>query len=757
MKSKQQSFLKICFTGLTALFCLVTVAHSANVTLAWDANDPEPEGYRVFAREEGQSYDYQYPLWEGDETTCTLAGLVEGITYYFVVRAFEGTLESADSEEVSYTPAATGLNQSPSASAGDSQTVYEDDAVALDGTASSDSDGSIVSYLWEQTGGTSITISNSSQALATFTAPVVDADGETLTFSLTVTDDDGNTSVATTTVNVLKSDSTDADSEEASDTPAEIGVNQSPSASAGDSQTVYEGDAVTLDGTASSDSDGSIVSYLWAQTGGTSITVSNSSQAQATFTAPVVDADGETLTFSLTVTDNDGNTSVATTTVNVLKSDSTDVDGDNVPDVLDAFPEDPTEWADNDSDGVGDNEDSDDDNDGMSDQWESEYGLDPYTDDAGLDADGDGVSNLDEYEAQTDPVASPTNTAPDAPVIETVYTDAFVDLTPVLVSGAYFDPDSDDHYQSQWQISTEVDFPDSSAMVLDETTTTQLTAYQVGEMVLDYDTVYYWRVRFVDARSGESDWSEVSSFITVESSDDTDTNGIPDDQEVSAIVDLNENGINDILEDDIKLVNTVEGQTVVGVKAVSSNIILFSVKSISSDTVSDQSVAMGFGLIGFKLYLDEVGAAATVTIYFSTAVEEDSQLYKYYSDTGWEIYERSVFAENRKSVTLTLVDGGIGDEDGVANGIIVDPSGISSVDTATTDSASVSTSDSSSSSGGGGGGGCFISTGSEGMGHLGLATTSSVALTAILLLMAAGSLSAAVCRINKKGRVDGTR
>jgi hypothetical protein len=66
-----------------------------------------------------------------------------------------------------------------------------------------------------------------------------------------------------------------------------------------------------------------------------------------------------------------------------------------------------------------------------------------------------------------------------------------VDLTPVLVSGVYFDADNDDHFQSQWQISTESDF---STLVLDETSKTQLTAYTVGEMVLDVDTEYYWRV-----------------------------------------------------------------------------------------------------------------------------------------------------------------------------------------------------------------------------------------------------------------------
>jgi hypothetical protein len=59
--------------------------------------------------------------------------------------------------------------------------------------------------------------------------------------------------------------------------------------------------------------------------------------------------------------------------------------------------------GDNDGDGIPDVDDPDDDNDGMPDDWEAQYGLNPLLNDAALDKDEDGYSNLEEYEAGTDP------------------------------------------------------------------------------------------------------------------------------------------------------------------------------------------------------------------------------------------------------------------------------------------------------------------------------------------------------------------
>ena len=79
-----------------------SVPQTAEVTLAWDANDPAPDGYRIYQRTEGQSYDYSQPSWTGSGITGTVYNLDWDTTYYFIVRANDGLLESADSEEVSY-------------------------------------------------------------------------------------------------------------------------------------------------------------------------------------------------------------------------------------------------------------------------------------------------------------------------------------------------------------------------------------------------------------------------------------------------------------------------------------------------------------------------------------------------------------------------------------------------------------------------------------------------------------------------------
>ena len=184
-------------------------------------------------------------------------------------------------------------NQSPQARAGADQSVDEETTVTLDGASSSDPDGRITTWQWSQVsnGAPTVTINDANSSRATFIAPDVESDTE-LEFQLRVQDD--SEASATDNVVVLVRH-----------------VNALPVSVAGDDQAVDEFSEVTLDGSASSDADGRIVSYSWSQVSPSSIEVNiqNQDSATATFQAPEVTED-IVFEFELRVEDNEGGVSV---------------------------------------------------------------------------------------------------------------------------------------------------------------------------------------------------------------------------------------------------------------------------------------------------------------------------------------------------------------------------------------------------------------------------------------------------------------
>jgi len=76
-------------------------------------------------------------------------------------------------------------------------------------------------------------------------------------------------------------------------------------------------------------------------------------------------------------------------TFNLTNYSAIDSDGDGIPDIVDAFPNNPAESVDTDSDGIGNNADPDDDNDGYPDTVDA-LPLNPAE---SLDTDGDGIGN----------------------------------------------------------------------------------------------------------------------------------------------------------------------------------------------------------------------------------------------------------------------------------------------------------------------------------------------------------------------------
>ncbi|NOI59069.1 glycosyl hydrolase family 18 protein [Vibrio coralliilyticus] len=196
----------------------------------------------------------------------------------------------------------TPANRAPVAAAGADVSVTGPASVVLDGSSSSDSDGSVASYAWEQLSGTSVSLTGANTAQASFDVAEV-AQTETLTFKLTVTDNEGATGTDTVVVTV-----------QAKDTGP---VNTAPVAAVSAPATANAGDVVVVDASGSSDADYDTLTYSWDVPAGLNATING---ATVTFTASEY-AQDTSLLFTVTVSDSQA-TSSASATVVVAKKDT---------------------------------------------------------------------------------------------------------------------------------------------------------------------------------------------------------------------------------------------------------------------------------------------------------------------------------------------------------------------------------------------------------------------------------------------------
>lgn len=158
----------------------------------------------------------------------------------------------------------------------------------------SDSDGTITSYVWEQTSGTEVIDLVSDSETLTFLAPDISTN-ETISFKLIVTDN--NNASATETLNI------------------DVIANSAPVIASMESVTINE--RAEFEFTADvSVQDGIINSYLWQQLEGTEVNINGVNSNKLAFTAPNITSD-EKLVFSLTAVDDFNNETTSNITINV--------------------------------------------------------------------------------------------------------------------------------------------------------------------------------------------------------------------------------------------------------------------------------------------------------------------------------------------------------------------------------------------------------------------------------------------------------
>jgi hypothetical protein len=173
-------------------------------------------------------------------------------------------------------------------------------------------------------------LSDNTATTPSFTAPEIsdNISNNLLTFRLTV--NDGTVDSKATTVNIR--------------------LNQSPVANAGPDQKVRPFDTVILNGSDSKDPDGDSLTVKWVQTTGPTVTLSQTTSINPTFTAPRVAAQNNVLTFQLTVNDGAADSEPDTVDISVNRPPTANAGSDQTVDAFDLVTLDGSSTSDPDSD-----------------------------------------------------------------------------------------------------------------------------------------------------------------------------------------------------------------------------------------------------------------------------------------------------------------------------------------------------------------------------------------------------------------------
>ncbi len=202
----------------------------------------------------------------------------------------------------------------------------------------------------------------------------------------------------------------------------------------------------------------------------------------------------------------------------------------------------------------------------------------------------------------------------------------------------------------------------------------------------EYAMVGTYDVQLVVTGSGGSDDEVKTDYITVQA--DTDNDSIPDKEEqgpggTDPAYDGNGDGTSDSQQGDVASFHTTTGDYVTLVSL--EGMYLTDVQAVDNPSPTDtpEYLETPFGFIGFTITgLAPEGGAVTVQLYLPTGTTVNTY-YKYGMTPDnaiphWYefLFDGTTGAEiSENIITLHFVDGNRGDNDCIANGIIIDPSG----------------------------------------------------------------------------------
>ncbi len=209
-----------------------------------------------------------------------------------------------------------------------------------------------------------------------------------------------------------------------------------------------------------------------------------------------------------------------------------------------------------------------------------------------------------------------------------------------------------------------------------------------GFEIAPNDTLCTVEVAFEPKQQGETDSAVNSANLTITSSDVPEiTKNVPlRGTWILSAKDVDGDCIPDSEDVDDKDATIASPPSAAGTGKITidapDGTFLTDVQSLSDDdpVVNQEGKPAGHeftdGLVSFIVHVANDGDTVKVDITFPSLNPDDDNKYYKVDEAGFHEFSGAVF--NGNNVTLTLTDGGDGDEDGVENGEIVEPGGVGS-------------------------------------------------------------------------------